>query len=100
MNGSPRRSPPAQRREQLLIRSTTLREQLAQQAQVLAAPLAIADSLGNSLHWLRQHPEWPLGGLALLALLRPRRAWRWASRVWWGWRLWRRGSRWLAAMQR
>ena len=100
MNGSPRRPSPAQRREQLLIRSITLREQLAQQAQVLAAPLAIADSLRNSLHWLRQHPEWPLGGLALLALLRPRRAWRWASRVWWGWRLWRRGSRWLAAARR
>ena len=100
MNGSALQSPPRLRLEQLLIRSTALRLQLAQQAQVLAAPLAIADSLRNSLHWLRQHPEWPLGSLALLALLRPRRAWRWASRVWWGWRLWRRGSRWLAAMQR
>jgi len=97
MNGSALQSPPRLRLEQLLIRSTALRLQLAQQVQMLAGPLTIADSLCSGLHWLRRHPEWPLGGLALLALLRPRRAWRWASRVWWGWRLWRRGSRWLAA---
>ena len=100
MNDSDQRSPPAQRREQLLRRSNTLRLQLAQQAQVLAAPLAIADHLRQGLRWLRDHPHWPLGGLVLLALLRPRRAWRWTLRAWWGWQLWQRGSRWLASARR
>ena len=100
MNGRDQRSPPAQRREQLLLRSNTLRLQLAQQAQVLAAPLAIADNLHQGLLWLRDHPQWPLGGLVLLALLRPRRAWRWALRAWWSWQLGQRGSRWLAAARR
>jgi len=90
---SPPALPPALRREQLLVRSTVLRLQLAREAQVLEAPLAIADKVHLGLRWLWQHPEWPVAGLVVLVVLRPRRAWRWATRAWWAWRLWRRSGR-------
>jgi hypothetical protein len=88
--------PVALRREQLLLRSATLRGQLARDAQVLQAPLALADSVRDGLRWLRQNPEWPLGGVLLLLVLKPRRTWRWISRGWWAWRLWRRATLLLA----
>jgi len=98
----PRLAPPApppmlaQRRERLLQRSAVLRVQLAQDGRALQAPLALADTVREGWHWLRRHPEWPAGAALLLVLLKPRRAWRWASRGWWAWRVWQRAQRLLA----
>jgi hypothetical protein len=89
----PPRLPPAQRRAQLLMRSAALRLQMAHDGQTLEAPLAVADTMRAALHWLWRHPEWPIGGMVVLAVLRPRRAWRWAARVWWAWRMWQRTGR-------
>jgi hypothetical protein len=75
----------ARRHQQLLVRSAELRVALAHQARVLQTPLALADQARAGLHWLRAHPQWPLGALLLLAVTRPRRALRWASRLWMGW---------------
>jgi hypothetical protein len=85
----------ARRQQQLLIRSAELRVMLAQQAQVLQAPLAVADQVRAGVRWLRQHPQWPLGAALVLALRRPRRALGWASRLWWGWGLYQRLQQWL-----
>jgi YqjK-like protein len=52
------------------------------------------------VHWLRQHPEWPLGALAVLVLLRPARVVRWSVSLLWDWQLWRRARpavQWLGA---
>lgn len=87
----------ARRQQQLLIRSAELRVTLAHQAQVLQAPLAVADQVRAGVQWLRQHPQWPLGALVLLALKRPRRALGWASRLWWGWRVYLRARDWLGS---
>ena len=81
------------RRQQLQARNAVLRDRLAQQMQPLAAPLAMADSLRHAWRWITQHPELPLAGVAALALLRPRRMLRWASRLWWAWGAWRRMKR-------
>jgi hypothetical protein len=83
-------------RERLRLRSTELRLQVARQAQVLVAPLAVADQVQAGVRWLRAHPEGPLLVLGLVIVARPRRALRWAGRLWWGWGLWQRGRRWLA----
>ena len=72
-------------RQRLQARSVLLRDRLVQQAQPLAAPLALADRLGEAWRWLKRHPEVPLAGVAALALLRPRRMMRWAGRLWWAW---------------
>lgn len=83
------------RRERLLARSAELRAEVGRQAAALAAPLALADRALEALHWLRQHPQWPLGALVLWTLWRPRRTWRWAVRGWWLWRTGRQVQRFL-----
>lgn len=91
----PRNAELAARQQRLLIRSAELRVTLAHQAQALEAPLALADQAVSSARWLRSHPQWPLGALLALAVLRPRRALAWATRLWWGWDLYKRAHRWL-----
>jgi hypothetical protein len=87
------------RRERLRLRSAELRLHVAADAGVLVAPLALADQAGAALRWLRRHPQVPLLALGLMFVARPRRALRWAARLWWGWGLWQRGQRWLATQQ-
>jgi hypothetical protein len=87
-------------RGRLLARSAQLRAELGAQSTVLRTPLAVVDQVRAGVHWLRRHPEWPLGALAVLVLLRPRRVVRWSARLFWGWRLWRRAQpavQWLSA---
>jgi len=86
------------RRERALMRSAELRTTLAQQARVLEAPLAAADKARAAARWLVAHPEWPVGVLVAWVVLRPHRAMRWAVRLWWGWRAWQRGQRFLARL--
>lgn len=81
------------KRERLLVRSAELRFAVARQSQVLRMPLAVADQAVAGARWLRCNPQWPLGALVVLIVLRPRRALRWAGRAWWGWRTWRRAAR-------
>ncbi|MDP1655048.1 MAG: YqjK-like family protein [Hylemonella sp.] len=90
----------AARKQQLLIRSAELRVTLAHQSQTLQGPLAWADQAVSGTRWLRNHPQWPLGALLLLAVLRPRRALAWAGRLWWGWGLYQRARSWLARGER
>lgn len=85
-----------QRRQRLLVRSAELRMTLAAQAQVLQVPLALVDQARAGVYWLRSHPQWPLGALALLAVVRPRRTLRWATRLWWSWGLYQRMQQWLS----
>lgn len=78
------------RQQQLLVRSTALRGELAREAMVWQPPLALADRVHAGWRWLRAHPEGPLAAALVLVVLRPRRALRWGWRVWAGWRLWQR----------
>lgn len=82
-----------QRQHELLMRSAALRGDLAAQVRPWQRPLQLADELRQGWHWLRTHPEAPLAAAVVLAVLRPRRAWRWGLRLWWAWGNWRRLSR-------
>lgn len=84
--------------QQLQQRSAGLRLQLAHDARVLQAPLALADQVRDSWRWLRSHPQWLAAATGVLVLLRPRRALRLARRLWTGWRLWQRLQRWRATL--
>jgi hypothetical protein len=88
------------RRERLILRSGLLRTQWSQQVQVLRAPLGVADQARAGAQWLLQHPEWPLGVAALLIVLRPGRALRWAGYAFQGYGLYRRVKRVLNRMPR
>lgn len=87
----------ARRQQGLLLRSADLRGVLAHDLRTLHTPLAMADRVQAGWRWLRAHPELPLAAAATVLVLRPRRAWRWGLRVWWGWRSWQRLQRWLQA---
>lgn len=83
------------RQQRLLARSSQLRLALADQTQALVKPLAWLDQVRSNITWLRHNPQWPLGAVLVIALVRPRRVIRWASRLWWGWQTFRRMRRWL-----
>ncbi len=88
----------ARRQEQLLARSTELRQRLALDVAPWQPRLAQVDrvrsAVSRSWQWLRAHPEVPAGLAVGVLLLRPRRAlrwgWRWGRRAWLGWQLFQR----------
>ena len=76
------------RKQQLVARSADLRERLMAQTAGFSPVLSMAYRLTRGLGTLRQHPEWVAGALAVVAVVRPRFAWRWARRGLLGWRTW------------
>lgn len=84
-----------ERQQRLLVRSAQLRLILADQAQVLQKPLALADQAQSGVQWLYRNPLWPLGALMLVALVRPRRAMAWGGRLWWAWKTLKQTQKWL-----
>jgi hypothetical protein len=87
------------RQQRLLIRSTELRLQLRSDFQSLQRPAAWADQIKTRLLWLYQHPQWPAGVLALLLVLKPRRALAWSGKLWWLWKSARLLRHWRDALQ-
>lgn len=83
----------ALRQQLLLLRSAELRRDFIEQSAPWQAPLSLADRAREGWRWLRAHPEAVAAGALTLAVLRPRRAWRWGMRLWWGWRLWQRAQK-------
>ena len=53
----------------------------------------LADRVRDGVHWLVEHPQWPLSAALILVVLRPRRALRWATFAWQGYSLYRRVQR-------
>ncbi len=86
------------RHQRLLMRSAQLRLTLENQAQVFKTPLAVVDQARNILHWLYRNPEWPLGALIVLTVLRPRRTLLWGGRLWWAWKTFKRARNWVAKL--
>ena len=88
----------AVRQQVLLARSAALRGSLAADAAVLQRRLDLADRVREGWRWLLAHPEAPLATLVVLAVMRPRRIWRWGWKLWWGWSMLRRLQRRLHAL--
>ncbi len=86
------------RRQQLLLRSSELRLELAHQAQVFRRPLALADKAQGGLLWLYRNPVWSLGALTILIALRPRRILTWGGGLWYAWTKLQGTRNWLNAL--
>lgn len=86
------------RQQLLLIRSAELRIEFANQVQIIKRPLGMADQARAGLQWLRRNPEWPLGVLFLVVVLRPQAVFRWGGRLWWAWNAYRKTRNLLAAL--
>jgi hypothetical protein len=81
------------RREQLLVRSSLLRDDWSRQVQALRGPLGVADQARAGAQWLLRHPEWPIGVALVIVVLRPRRVLRWAGYALQGYGIYRRVQR-------
>ncbi|MCE1181387.1 MAG: YqjK-like family protein [Rhodocyclales bacterium] len=78
----------AKRHGSLQARIAEQRRTLAQHAQPLAQALEKGDTLLKGVDWLKQHPGAVGLAAAVLAVVRPRGAWRWAQRGFFAWRGW------------
>jgi len=86
------------RQKRLLMRSVELRSNLTDQAQVFKRPLAVADQARAALQWLYRNPQWPLGALVVVAVLKPRRAIIWSGRFLLAWRSFKRVQNWISKL--
>jgi hypothetical protein len=71
-----------QRRQLLMARSAELRLSWSNQVQTLHRPLGVADHVRDGVQWLARNPWWPLGIVAVLVVLRPRRVLGLAGMAW------------------
>lgn len=81
------------RRGRLLERIAAQRAELGGQLRPLRQALATTDRavtlIDAGVSTIRRHPSIVVAALVVLALLKPRRVWRWGSRAWFVWRSWR-----------
>jgi len=85
MNGRPNRL--AERRERLVALAAAQRVTLTQDIEPLRIPLARVDQGLAALRFIRRHPVWIVGGVALVAALRPKFVGMWLRRGWVAWRI-------------
>ncbi len=76
-----------ERRQHLVAQAAAQRRALAGDIEPWRTPLALTDQGLNALRYIRRHPTWIVGGIALLAILRPRNAGKWLGRGWVTWQL-------------
>lgn len=93
------------KRGRLLERIAVQRVALRQDLQPICATLVKADRLQSRVqsvfNYFRQHPGIVAAGVALLIVSKPSRLWRWSTRAFSLWRIWRGMSkRWLGAVMR
>ncbi|MBE0622670.1 MAG: YqjK-like family protein [Burkholderiales bacterium] len=79
------------RRARLLERAAREREDVAQTMQSWAQPLDFVDRCVDAVRFVVARPPLVAGAAFILALLRPRRAFKWARRAFGLWQ----GYRWL-----
>jgi len=77
----------AERRERLVAQAAAQRMALAQNIEPWRNPLARVDQGLAALRYIKSHPAWIVGGVALLAALRPGRVGKWLGRGWVTWQM-------------
>lgn len=84
----------AERRERLVAQAAAQRMTLAQSIEPWRTPLARADQGLAALRYIKSHPAWIVGGVVLLAALRPNRIGKWLGRGWVTWQMMRKLRGW------
>jgi len=77
----------AERRERLVAQAASQRVALAQNIEPWRIPLALADQGLTALRYIKRNPEWIVGGVVLLAALRPGHVGKWLGRGWVTWQV-------------
>ena len=83
----------AERREHLIALAATQRTALARNIEPWRMPLALADQGLAALRYIKNHPAWLIGGVALFAVVRPKGLGKWMRRGWVAWRIMRKLGR-------
>jgi len=76
-----------ERREHLVAQAAAQRMALAQEIEPWRVPLARADQGLAALRFIKRHPVWLVGGVALLAAMRPGGLGKWLRRSWIAWQV-------------
>lgn len=77
----------AEQRERLIAQAAAQRTALGQEFESLRKPLARADQGLAILRYIRHHPAWIVGGVLLLAAIRPGLFGKWLRRGWATWQI-------------
>ena len=87
---TPRQLELALKRQRLEWQAQVQRQDLERHLQVFLPAFTAADRIRSGAKFLRAHPQWLAGAAVVAAVLRPRKAWRWAQRGFVAWRLWKK----------
>lgn len=79
------RPPLGERRARLIELAALQRATLTAQMQPLQSPLALVDRGLATVRYVRQHPQWLLGGVVVLVVAKPSLVRRWLLAGWTGW---------------
>lgn len=87
---TPRQLELALRRQRLQWHTTSQRQELARHLHPFLPAFSAADRVGQGIAFLKQRPQWLAAAVVAFAVLRPRRAFRWARRGLVAWQVWRK----------
>ncbi len=80
----------ALKKQRLQIASESLRADFGDYASGMRPLFTGADYAVEGARWVRRNPEVVVAGAAVLIVVRPKSAWRWARRAFVGWQLWQK----------
>jgi hypothetical protein len=78
----------AKQRDALIAQCAAQREAIAAHTRGLAAPLRVADRVGDAFGYLRKHPIVIGASMAALAVTQRRGIVKWGQRAFFAWRAW------------
>ena len=80
----------ALKKQRLQIASDALRDDLGRYATGLRPLFSGADLAVDGVRWARRNPQFVVAAGVALLVARPKRAWRWARRAFFGWQAWQK----------
>ncbi len=80
----------ALKKQRLQIASDALRDDLGRYATGLRPLFSGADLAVDGVRWARRNPQFVVAAGVALLVARPKSAWRWARRAFFGWQMWQK----------
>jgi hypothetical protein len=80
----------ALKKQRLQIASDALRGDFSRHATGLRPLFSGADLAVDGVRWARRNPQIVIAAAVAFLVARPKRAWRWARRAFFGWQAWQK----------